>query len=77
MGKIRWGFLSTAEIGKKLKIAIDESSDGQVVAVASRSLQSAEAFRDAVAKNGEQVRLIFGKEKEEMKLKIKMKIKIR
>ena len=45
--KIRWGILSTANIGKKAVIpAIQESHNGQVVAVASRSLDRAQAFAD-------------------------------
>ncbi len=43
--KIRWGVLSTANIGRKRVIpAIQQSSNGEVVAVASRSLDKAKAF---------------------------------
>jgi len=45
--KIRWGILSTANIGRKKVIpAIQASNNGEVVAVASRSLDSAKAFAD-------------------------------
>jgi predicted dehydrogenase len=43
--KIRWGVLSTAHIGRNSVIpAIQQSSNGEVVAVASRSLDKAQAF---------------------------------
>lgn len=43
--KIRWGILSTANIGKAAVIpAIQASNNGEVVAVASRSLEKAQAF---------------------------------
>lgn len=43
--KIRWGILSTANIGKVAVIpAIQASNNGEVVAVASRSLEKAQAF---------------------------------
>jgi len=45
--KIRWGVLSTANIGKKAVIpAIQQSHNGEVVAVASRSQERARAFAD-------------------------------
>jgi xylose dehydrogenase (NAD/NADP) len=44
---IRWGILSTANIGKSRVIpAIQVSSNGRVTAVASRSLEKARAFAD-------------------------------
>lgn len=47
MDKIRWGVLSTANIGrKKLIPAIQASERGEVVAVASRSVENARAFAD-------------------------------
>lgn len=47
MDKIRWGVLSTANIGRKKVIpAIQASERGEVVAVASRSESSARAFAD-------------------------------
>ncbi len=42
----RWGFLSTAEIGKKNWLAIKNSGNGVVVAVASRSGEKAQTFID-------------------------------
>jgi len=42
----RWGFLSTAGIGKKNWRAIRRSGNGQVVAVASRKQSSAQQFID-------------------------------
>lgn len=43
--KIRWGILSTANIGKKrVTPAIQHSRNGEVVAVASRNLQSAKVY---------------------------------
>ena len=43
--KIRWGIISTANIGRKKVIpAIKASSNGEVVAVASRSIESAQKF---------------------------------
>jgi xylose dehydrogenase (NAD/NADP) len=43
--KIRWGILSTADIGRNRVIpAIRGSSNGQVYAVASRNLERAESF---------------------------------
>jgi predicted dehydrogenase len=42
--KIRWGILSTANIGRKRVIpAMQQSSNGEVVAIASRSLDKAKA----------------------------------
>ncbi|WP_286875808.1 Gfo/Idh/MocA family protein, partial [Marinimicrobium sp. UBA4509] len=47
MNKIRWGVLSTANIGRKKVIpAIQASERGEVVAVGSRSEDSARAFAD-------------------------------
>jgi predicted dehydrogenase len=44
---IRWGVLSTANIGRNRVIpAIQSSSNGRVTAVASRSLEKARAFAD-------------------------------
>lgn len=44
---IRWGILSTANIGRNRVIpAIQASSNGRVTAVASRSLEKARAFAD-------------------------------
>lgn len=43
--KLRWGIMSTASIGKRSTIpGIQESDRNEVVAVASRSLENAEAF---------------------------------
>ncbi len=43
--KIRWGILSTAKIGRTRVIpAMQASNNGEVVAVASRNLDSAQAF---------------------------------
>ena len=43
--KVRWGILSTANIGRGRVIpAIQESSNGVVAAVASRNLEQAQAF---------------------------------
>ncbi len=45
--KVRWGILSTANIGRSKVIpAIQESHNGDVVAVASRSQERAQAFAD-------------------------------
>ena len=42
----RWGFLSTAEIGRKNWHAILNSGNGRVAAVASRALEPAQTFID-------------------------------
>ncbi len=42
--KIRWGLLSTARINRRLIPAIRQSERGELVAVASRSLESAQAY---------------------------------
>ena len=42
--RIRWGILSTANIGRKVIPAIHASSNGEVAAVGSRSLSTAQAF---------------------------------
>ncbi len=42
--KIRWGILSTANIGRRVIPAIHASANGEVVAVGSRSLEQARAF---------------------------------
>lgn len=48
MKKIRWGILSTAKIAKEHLIpAMQASEFGEVVAVASRSMESAQAFATA------------------------------
>ncbi|MCB8926006.1 MAG: Gfo/Idh/MocA family oxidoreductase [Ardenticatenaceae bacterium] len=44
MSKIRWGLLSTANINRRLIPAIRESARGELVAVASRSQESAEKY---------------------------------
>ena len=44
--KIRWGVLSTANIGRKVLPAIQQSNNGEVYAVASRDLERARAFAD-------------------------------
>ena len=46
MTKIRWGLLSTANINRRLIPAIRESVRGELVAVASRSQASAQAYAD-------------------------------
>ncbi len=46
----RWGFMSTAGIGKKNWRAVRRSGNGTIVAVASRSLDSANAFIDECQK---------------------------
>lgn len=47
--KIRWGILSTANIGRKRVIpAIQQSSNGEVYAVASRTESSARDFADSL-----------------------------
>ena len=42
--RIRWGILSTANIGRKVIPAIHASSNGEVAAVGSRSLATAQTF---------------------------------
>lgn len=42
--KCRWGFMSTASIGKKNWLAIKNSGNGMVTAVASRSVEKAQQF---------------------------------
>lgn len=44
MAKVRWGLLSTARINRRLIPAVRESARGELVAVASRSQASAEAY---------------------------------
>ena len=44
--KIRWGILSTARIGRRVIPAIQASHNGEVAAVASRSLERARAWAD-------------------------------
>ncbi|MCB8976096.1 MAG: Gfo/Idh/MocA family oxidoreductase [Ardenticatenaceae bacterium] len=44
MSKIRWGLLSTANINRRVIPAIRESARGELVAVASRSQASAQAY---------------------------------
>ena len=44
MNKIRWGLLSTANINRRLIPAIRASERGELVAVASRSLESARKY---------------------------------
>ncbi|GJM41951.1 MAG: oxidoreductase [Ardenticatenaceae bacterium] len=46
MSKIRWGLLSTANINRRLIPAIRASARGELVAVASRSQASAQAYAD-------------------------------
>lgn len=46
MSKIRWGLLSTANINRRLIPAIRASARGELAAVASRSLASAQAYAD-------------------------------
>jgi predicted dehydrogenase len=44
MSKVRWGLLSTANINRRLIPAIRDSKRGELVAVASRTEESAEAY---------------------------------
>lgn len=44
MKTVRWGLLSTANINRRLIPAIRASQRGELVAIASRSLESAEAY---------------------------------
>ncbi len=44
MQSVRWSLLSTANINRKLIPAIRESTKGEVIAVASRTLKNAEAY---------------------------------
>ena len=44
--KVRWGVLSTARIGRRVIPAIQASQNGEVAAVASRSLERAQAWAD-------------------------------
>lgn len=44
--KIRWGILSTANIGRRVIPAMQQSNNGVVAAVASRDLARAKAFAD-------------------------------
>ena len=44
MSKVRWGLLSTANINRRVIPVIRESARGELVAVASRSLSSAQAY---------------------------------
>lgn len=46
MSKIRWGLLSTANINRRLIPAIRESARGELVAVASRSQDSAQTYAE-------------------------------
>ncbi len=46
MSKIRWGLLSTANINRRLIPAIRQSARGELVAVASRSQESAQNYAD-------------------------------
>lgn len=47
MTAVRWGILSTANIGRRRVVpAIHHSANGMAYGVASRSLESAEAYRD-------------------------------
>jgi len=46
MNKVRWGLLSTANINRQLIPAIRGSRRGELVAVASRSLEYAQAYAD-------------------------------
>ena len=46
MSKIRWGLVSTANINRRLIPAIRESAQGELVAVASRSMASAQAYAE-------------------------------
>lgn len=49
MNKVNWGILSTAKIGREKVIpAMQQSQYGHVAAVASRSLDKARAFADAL-----------------------------
>ncbi|WP_420643214.1 Gfo/Idh/MocA family protein [Candidatus Leptofilum sp.] len=46
MSKIRWGLLSTANINRRLIPVIRESARGELVAMASRSQEAAQAYAD-------------------------------
>lgn len=43
---IRWGFLSTANIAGKVKRAVDLSSNSEVIAIASRTEEKAQTWKD-------------------------------
>lgn len=44
MSKVRWGLVSSANINRRVIPAIRQSERGELVAVASRSAESAEAY---------------------------------
>ncbi len=46
MEKVRWGLVSTARINRRFIPAVRESERGELVAVASRSLEKAQAYAD-------------------------------
>ena len=46
MRKVRWGIISTANINRRVIPAIRESKRGELVAVASRKLETATAYAD-------------------------------
>jgi predicted dehydrogenase len=49
MGKIRWGIISTGNIANSFAQAFDVIDDAEIVAVGSRSQESADAFGDKYA----------------------------
>lgn len=46
MGKIRWGIISTGGIANKMAQTLNHSIDAELVAVASRNAETAQAFAD-------------------------------
>jgi predicted dehydrogenase len=52
---IKWGFMSTAKITNKVKKAVDESSNGRVVAIASRTNDAASDWVKEHMEKGEEI----------------------
>jgi len=53
--KLGWGFLSTSNIGRKLKKTVDLSKNGRVVAIASRSKEAAQKYINEISAPEEKI----------------------
>jgi len=56
---VKWGILGTGNITKKLRKAIEESTTGALVAIASRNIETAEKWINEYSNAQQKVRFYY------------------
>lgn len=59
MKGVKWGILGTGNITKKLRKAIEESTTGALVAIASRNIETAEKWINEYSTTHQKVRFYY------------------